>query len=351
MTFASYAMIFLIFLIAIGMMMILTYKPKVALQKTEAQKDAEEEIVEEDIHAFERILSVKWPETSVLLEKHVLSHCILFHWAGLHGKKQTILIDTCEEEQINAVFEAVMSLSRKNTIPENDFWIVAIRRKKMHEEACIECGKWLRACNHHIDFIVQDGRKEEKLLEKEKPFAFLTTGDQSSLLLESQGDWQWGQIQPSISEVSALSVKKLMPFLPWRLRMQWHLNKNMAIQNTCTLIPGVRDWFYPSIERQGSLISVHAAKDMEEVLSHLNQAAITQGSYLKLAEESQGTYSLDSQAFKQMEKMILSVYDYAAVLPVLQCEKIYWHGFHVYGFHPSGTNLQMIQFYEKLIEE
>ena len=61
MTFASYAMIFLIFLIAIGMMMILTYKPKVALQKTEAQKDAEEELVRlENLKKAEQIIAVTY---------------------------------------------------------------------------------------------------------------------------------------------------------------------------------------------------------------------------------------------------------------------------------------------------
>ncbi|MBR4161981.1 MAG: hypothetical protein IKR11_00575 [Solobacterium sp.] len=351
MTVAEIAMIILIFLIAVGMVMILAYKPKVSVKQAEPEIKKEEEIIEEDIHAFERMLSVKWPEAAVLLEKHVLSYCILFRWAGLHGNKKTILIDACEEEQINAVFEAVMSLSRKNAIPENDFWIVATRQKKIHREACDECSKWLRAFDRHIDFILQDGMKEENLLEKEKPFAFLTIGEQSSIVLKTKGNWTWDKMKPSVNEVSTLSLGKLKKHLPWQLRMQWLLHKNMAIQNTCTLIPSVRDWFYPSVEREGDTISVYAGKDSEEVLSVLNQAAITHGSYLKLVEETQGSCSLEQNEIQKIEKDILSVYDYAEVLPVLQKERIFWHGFHVYGFHPSGTNLQMIQFYEKIMQE
>ena len=222
MKIAEAAICILVFLIAAGMVMILAYKPEAVIRRAEEADLPEKENYVTDIQDYLRTLSIRWPQLNVLLEKHVLSHCILFHWAGLQGGKKTVLFAAYEQDNVSALFEAVISLSQSNRIPCHDFWIAAVPDKQLYPLACEECGKWLRAFDKHIDFILQEGL-EDDFIRNEKAPGFLVTGNKSVLVLETEGDWKIPLMKPEESEVSLSAVKKLMPLLPWRLKMQWKL--------------------------------------------------------------------------------------------------------------------------------
>lgn len=355
MTTAAWTLVFLIGAIAVMVVMILVYEPKPgkeAGEDTEKIPVISEEAVR-NLKQLQKTIDVRWPQMKVLMEKQEFEHGILYHWAGLHGNGKTLLFQADEEISMSRVMEAVVSIELDHLVPANDFYICICSSEKDREKLIKEVSGWLHSRQVNIDMLLCEKEAEAELIEGQKKFILAGYGHAASMVITGLAPEDAGKIQfpYSFPSFTVRQVGKILPFLPFRLRMQWRLFRRKAAKNIIRMIPLTEAWFRPvlTICEEGLLLTAQDDRSREDALEKIREYAERAGKEVRVIREAHCAEDDNEAVFAFFASAVSAAYDVSAVVPVLSEKPYSRTGWHTVGFSPSGSTDAAIAFYRKLL--
>ena len=333
------------------MIWLLLYEPAPA-QAVKTEPAPVPAAVNPDADALWRSAVLKWPDLAVGFERHSLKHGFLLKWAGLAKDEGTFLFDTVHENVFSLIMRASERMIREHTVPSRCFWVMVPLSPECHTECALEAAKLLRSMQAEIALVIEEYPSFDRFFNDDRTASLICVGHRSQLEVIADDVSPSFTVQDNAYARSAYEA--VAEELPLRLRMQMRIFKKKGIRSLMKLVPKTTGWYRTTIARDGTryILTSPLVSVPEKDIASLRTA---EGGIRIIRETHASVYTgRGTQTYRNMEGIILALFDAQPCIPVLSEEPELWKGMHVIGFAPvSGPADTMkdasVRFYQELL--
>ena len=311
------ASIVLFILIAILLTLILSvlfYRPRpvtVVHPSPAREKDPEEmQILQENLDLTERMIRLRWPYSTWLMEFIHLDDCLLMHWQGLSQSEKAIVFYVSAERTLQMIMEAVSRFNSDHDQPAYSFWIALPARYEDSYYASAQVRRFFLDQGIPVECVYCDGDGLYNCFGRDADTAFVSFGTKAMAEFKMEGDashihgcreaLRSAVLAPEeITPVSIKALKQLQEHMPWRMRMILALPYDAKRKTVAAaaLFPFAKNWFNAEISFYEDTFILQAVNEQqkEAAIAFLHKTAEKYGVSLKLKAE-RNTSSLVSEA-------------------------------------------------------
>ncbi len=333
------------------MLWLLLYEPGPApAVKTEAVQIPD--AVNPDADALWHSAVLKWPDLAVGFERHTLKHGFLLRWAGLAKEEGAYLFDTVHENVFALLMRASERMIAEHTVPSHGFWVMVPLSPDCHTECALEAARLLRSMQKEVALVIEEYPSFDHFFNDDRNTAQLCVGHRSHLEITADSISTQFAVQDNAYAESAYEA--IADELPLRLRLQMRVFRKKGIRSLMKLVPKTAGWYRTTAARDGSrfILTSPLTSVPEKDISALRTAA---GDVRVIRETNASVYlERSSKIYRDMEGVVLALFDVRPCIPVLSDEPELWKGMHVIGFAPvSGPSDAMtdasVRFYQEIL--
>lgn len=348
---ASLSLLILTGILLVLVLSILLYRPHriaspvMRRRKKESQDTGIADLFREDLAESERMIRLRWPYSTWMMQFIPLKESLLMHWQGLARQpEQSVLFYAGTERTLQMIMEAVSRLNSDHDQPAYDLWIALPAGYENQYYSSAEVRRYFLDGGMAVKCVYCDGDGMEQLFSDTPDTAVVSFGTKAMAEFKIEGEATHipayrqaisgaSLAAPRFTETSRRSLKQLKERLPWRMQVYDALpfSDEKKIRKFCALFPFMNGWFDTELCFCEDTFILQAVNEeqKEEAIGTLRTMAEKYGVSLKLkAERNTSSFDPDSPECRSYLSLVKDTMEPDYILTVLRND--------IYTPHVSG---------------